>query len=282
MSPGAKNPRGQVSRKRESAARAEEERDAAPAMPIKQCVDEPHRVKAATLYWEKLGEISELQYALVARVVNQAEIDRTPAAKQAMDKEWQKLVDKSCWLHSKVREFRDVSAEAIRKGIKTHFGRIFEICSIKGDELPEGHPDRKWKGRSVFQGNRVSDEHNDHAIFSELGSSPASMEAAKVIDVFGSQPGYSKQQADAKQAYTQALFKGVETWVRLPRNRWPKEGRVFKIRLFLFCWLFTVIPIQVEYGKSTVRINLRLWAGHPCFRRSGNQFSIMPNLIFCS
>eukprot|EP00439_Symbiodinium_sp_Y106_P027980 s7047_g3.t1 len=104
---------------------------------------------------------------------------------EAMDKEWQKLVDKSCWLHSKVREFRDVSAEAIRKGVKTHFGRIFEICSIKGDELPEGHPDRKWKGRSVFQGNRVSDEHNDHAIFSELGSSPASMEAAKVIDVFG-------------------------------------------------------------------------------------------------
>ena len=220
--------RYQARLKRESAARAEEERDAAPAMPTKQCVDEPHRVKTATLYWEKLGEISELQYALVARVVNQAEIDRTPAAKQAMGKEWQKLVDKSCWLHSKVREFRDVSAEAIRKGIQTHFGRIFEICSIKGDELPEGHDDRKWKGRSVFQGNRVSDEHIDHAIFSELGSSPASMEAAKVIDVFGSQPGYSKQQADAKQAYTQALFKGVETWVRLPRNRWPKEWQGFQ------------------------------------------------------
>ena len=37
------------------------------------------------------------------------------------------------------------------------------------------------------------------------------MEAAKVIDVFGSQPGYAKQQADARQAYTQALFKAVET-----------------------------------------------------------------------
>ena len=60
------------------------------------------------------------------------------------------------------------------------------------------------------------------------------------------------------------------------------NGRVFKIRLFLFCWLFTVIPIQVEYGKSTVRTNSRPWAGHLCFRRSGNRFSIMPNLIFCS
>ena len=49
------------------------------------------------------------------------------------------------------------------------------------------------------------------------------MEAANLIDVFGSQPGYSKQQADARQAHTQALFEGIETWVRLTRNRWPKE-----------------------------------------------------------
>ena len=34
---------------------------------------------------------------------------------------------------------------------------------------------------------------------------------------------YSKSQADAKSAYTQALFEGVPTWIRLPRNRWPKE-----------------------------------------------------------
>ena len=100
-------------------------------------------------------------------------------------------------------------------------GRIFEICSQKGSELPKGHQDQKWKGRSVFQG-KVSDENDNHAMFAELGSSPASMEAAKIIDVFGGQPGYSKQQADARQAYTQALFTGIETWVRLPRNRWPK------------------------------------------------------------
>ena len=179
-------------------------------------------------FWEKLGEVTDLQLALVARVVSQAEVERTPAAKVAMDKEWQKLVDKSCWLEKKVREFQDVTAEAKRSNKKAHFGRIFEICSLKGSELPPGHPDQKWKGRSVFQGNRVQDEHNDHAIFAELGSSPASVEAAKVIDVFGSQPGYAKQQADARQAYTQALFEGIETWVRLPRNRWPKEWEKYK------------------------------------------------------
>ena len=161
-------------------------------------------------------------------MVSQAEIDRTPEAKAAMDKEWQQLVDKSCWLEKKVRENRDVAREAKAKEAKAHFGRIFEICSQKGSELPKGHPEQKWKGRSVFEGNKVSDEYSDHAIFAELGSSPASMEAAKIIDVYESQPNFSKQQADARQAYTQALFQGVETWVRLPRSRWPKEWEGFE------------------------------------------------------
>ena len=49
------------------------------------------------------------------------------------------------------------------------------------------------------------------------------MEAAKLLDAFGSQPGFSKEQADAIQAYIQALFTGVPTWLSLRRNRWPKD-----------------------------------------------------------
>ena len=109
------------------------------------------------------------QFASVARVVSQAEIDRTPDAKAVMDKEWQELVDKSCWLEKKVREYRDVAREAKAKEAKAHFGRIFEICSQKGSELPKGHPEQKLKGRSVFEGNKVSDENNDHAIFANSG-----------------------------------------------------------------------------------------------------------------
>ena len=30
-------------------------------------------------------------------------------------------------------------------------------------------------------------------------------------------------QGDGKQAYTQALMQGILAWIRLPRNRWPKE-----------------------------------------------------------
>ena len=61
------------------------------------------------------------------------------------------------------------------------------------------------------------------ALFAELGPRLASMEAAKILDAFGCQPGYGKEQADAIQAYVQATFNGIPTWLELPRNRWPKR-----------------------------------------------------------
>ena len=85
---------------REAKAREAEARAAAPAMPVAENPQpESHRLKVASLFWNKWGEVTADQFALVARVVNQAEIDRTPEAKAAMNKEWQKLVDKGCWLH---------------------------------------------------------------------------------------------------------------------------------------------------------------------------------------
>ncbi|CAE7637278.1 unnamed protein product, partial [Symbiodinium sp. KB8] len=73
------------------------------------------------------------------------------------------------------------SAKEEQKNKKVHVGKIFEICVEKGSELPEGDPLRKFKGRTVFQGNNVKDENNDTALFSELGSSPATMEAGKTL-----------------------------------------------------------------------------------------------------
>ena len=49
------------------------------------------------------------------------------------------------------------------------------------------------------------------------------MEAARCADAYGAFPGYAVQQSDAEQAYTQAWLKGTTTWVRLPREQWPKE-----------------------------------------------------------
>ena len=62
-------------------------------------------------------------------------------------------------------------------------------------------------------------------LFGELGSSPASMEAAKILDACGSQPGFGKQQADAVQAYVQALFTGVPAWILSHETVGRKPGK---------------------------------------------------------
>ena len=75
----------------------------------------------------------------------------------------------------------------------------------------------------MFQGNNVWDEKNEVAMFQELSSGPASMQAGRAVDLHGLLPGHTIQQADARQAYTQSLLGGVKTYVRLPREAWPQK-----------------------------------------------------------
>ena len=102
----------------------------------------------------------------------------------------------------------------------------------------------------------MHDENWDHALFAEMGSSPAAMEAAKVLDAYGSQPGFGKEQADAVQAYVQALFKGTPTWVSLPRNRWPKDWEEkywnplvpLVLALYLLALLYLLYLLYLQYS----------------------------------
>ena len=59
-----------------------------------------------------------------------------------------------------------------------------------------------------------------------MSSIRAPMEAGKILDVFGSQPGYVIQQAEAKQAYTQETFQSVATGYR--ETSWPQARQDLK------------------------------------------------------
>ena len=63
---------------------------------------------------------------------------------------------------------------------------------------------RKYKGRSVFQGNQVKDQDWNIAMFQDLGSAPAAMAAIKVCDAFGLLSGNIIMQADVEAAYINA------------------------------------------------------------------------------
>ena len=193
-----------------------------------------HRPKITT--WTPLFN------ALVTRVLTKKELDLSPKAQEALWAEFTKQSDKRTWIIEKVNEWRSVCKDAEMRGVVVHVARIFGIASVKGDELPEEHPEHKHKGRIVLQGNNVQDQHNHAAIFQELSSSPAGIEAAKIVDMFGLLPGHAIQQSDAEQAYLQAELAGgnTETWVRLPKQYWPDSWKgkyrdpVVPLRLALY------------------------------------------------
>ena len=168
--------------------------------------------------------------ACVARPVKPAELRTNTAAQAAMQTEWTRLRQvkrpdgsHGVWDESGVREWSAVRSEAKRIGKQVYVGLVFGIVVEKNHELDPSDKRRKYKGRAVFQGNNVRDEYGNWAIFAELGSSPATMEAARAADAYGLFPGHAVQQSDAEQAYTQAWLSGTETWVRLPRDQWPQE-----------------------------------------------------------
>ena len=104
-------------------------------------------------------------------------------------------------------------------------GYLFGICVEKNSELDPSM--RKYKYRVVFQGNRVVDQNYEAAIFQDLGSTPATLEASRVADAFGAQENWATEIADAEQAYVQADMKGTPTWVCLPPNQ--RRGKAAKM-----------------------------------------------------
>ena len=99
-----------------------------------------------------------------------------------MHKEWKRFLDKGVWDMQKALDWSYVASCARNENRTIHLGRVFGIMVLKGAELDESNPNRKYKYRVVFQGNNVVDQDWSSAVFQDLGSAPASMEAGKLTD----------------------------------------------------------------------------------------------------
>ena len=60
-------------------------------------------------------------------------------------------------------------AEAKAKGVDVHFGRLMDLCHLKNSELEEKF--QRYKGRVVFRGDDVKDQHG-HFAFSPSRARP--------------------------------------------------------------------------------------------------------------
>ena len=147
------------------------------------------------------GDNSLQHCNLVHKFIPMPQAMKIPAAKAAVDKEWEKLEKISAWNLTKVRSKSEVIDEARTKGAKVHFASLMDICHLKNAELEAKH--QKYKGRVVLRGDMVKDDSGSHAVFTEQGSPASQMTAAKVMDIISRLPGCDGQAPDAVSAYTQ-------------------------------------------------------------------------------
>ena len=172
-----------------------------------------------------------------------------------------------------MRSKREVLKEYKRFNKTFHGGRVLDICVETGSELPLGDPNRKYKGRVVFQGNDVKDENYDYALFAELGSSPATMQAGKFADAIGLLSFLA----------TRCKFQMPRQPILKPSSKAPTHGSIFPrnngqtggtncpmtIRSVLSSMPYTATSTLVAIGSSTAMSTLNRSASNLCLIPDG-------------
>ena len=111
------------------------------------------------------GDNSLQHYNLVHKFILMHQAMKIPAAKAAVDKEWEKLEKISAWNLTKVKSKKQVIDEARMSGATVHFASLMDICHLKNAELET--KDQKYKGRVVLRGDIVKDDSGSYAVFTE-------------------------------------------------------------------------------------------------------------------
>ena len=98
------------------------------------------------------GDNSLQHYTLFHKIIPMPQAMKNPAAKAAVDKEWEKLEKISAWNLTKVRSKKVVIDEARASGAPVHFASLMDICHLKNAELEAKH--QNYKGRVVLRGGQ--------------------------------------------------------------------------------------------------------------------------------
>ncbi|WP_288992749.1 DNA (cytosine-5-)-methyltransferase, partial [uncultured Marinobacter sp.] len=180
---------------------------------------------------QRIGDISEELMAMIHKAIPIDQAYKIKEASDAVEAEWVKLEKIKSWDVDLVQDRRDVVKRSKDKSITVHFGSLRPLCHQKNSE--QSVEFRSYKGRVIFRGDIVRDEDGAYAVFTEQGTSASHSASTKIIDAIAHMPGMAGSDADAKAAYTQIKLSdatrllGVgtvpETWITLPRARWPQS-----------------------------------------------------------
>ena len=129
------------------------------------------------------GSNSLHRYNLVHKFIPMPQAMKVPAAKAALDKEWEKLENILTWNLTKVRN----KSKVIDRWSKEQ-GQKGAFCLTDGHlssgECRIGEKHKKYKGRVVLRGDTVNDDSGFYSVFTEQGSSASQMTSAKVMEIY--------------------------------------------------------------------------------------------------
>ena len=94
---------------------------------------------------------------------------QSPKAIETCIEEWNTLDQINCWYVKAVISWQEVRRKA--QGL-IHIGSLHEICVLKGSEVDENDPTRKYKGRVVCLGDWVKDQAGEVAAFRTVSFFP--------------------------------------------------------------------------------------------------------------
>ena len=139
---------------------------------------------------------------MVTRVVApKSDEAQCAGAKKALQAELGKMHKRGVWDENDVYSLSDLlKSPNISEAM---LGRAFQILGIKGEELPEGHPERVWKARIVFQGSNVHTKTGTPAteLYDEIWNAPATFAAARCGLAVGAMKGFASTLRDTEGAY---------------------------------------------------------------------------------
>ena len=121
---------------------------------------------------------SSLKHAnLIHKFIPMLQALKIPAAKAAVDKEWEKMEKISAWNLRKVKSKKQVIDEARTACAAVHFASLMDICHLKNAEFEAKH--QKYKGRVVLRGDIAKYDSGSYAVFTEQGSSASQNDSSK-------------------------------------------------------------------------------------------------------
>ena len=178
---------------------------------------------------------------------------------EAVNKELAALRERGTWDEKAVME----KGAAMKLHPEAHFARLFPLVGIKNSECADVR-EHVYKGRIVLGGHDIKTASGDWAIFSDCGSTPSTMTAARASLAVAALLGLEVVQSDCLRAYVQAKLEGALTSIGLPRAWWPKSWESFKdpvcpLIYALYghptagdCWGVHLSKILRRYGLQTI------------------------------